>query len=429
MDLVATADEAALDLGAAMDAADEAAADLTLVEAGFFVANQGTGAGQLQNDGMYVITIVIGNDGANPNPADVTDDVLFTEIDAEGNAVLRSAADILADIVIAQGIAAVAKQSFNPDLALDEDAIQALLDGLVFVDQLLEAANADLAAQAAVTDAQDALAEAINAVYNAQDLDGYDHDGNPNTINVVYDADFAHLVTQQGQADVIEIANNVVTLTFGGTTGDVNLTTGVSDAANGSAIDLHVTNLAAVEAAETALSDFEDLVSAWEASADLLAQMTVLQGLVTAAGLAVDAALVAIEEDVLIEADGIVNNPALENTLVLGASVVAPINDFGDAGRDFILFDADDDYVGDYTFTILEEGVDPSAVQVGDASVLEVFLQDNGNGGVNVWIETAANAVVALQPNFILTNGTGVTVADLFIDDANSILAAGDYVI
>jgi hypothetical protein len=274
----------------------------------------------------------------------------------------------------------------------------------VELDNLLVVLNDVEAAELAATAAGTVLDAAVNAVIDAQDP--------TNTIDW----------------------SNLTGITLG------EIVYGVAD------ITAYATAVGALDDAETALSDFNDAVTAWEATNALADELAALQATGTELGLAVTAAEEAIENAVD-DADApglgidIIPAPAFDaaagfasvdelyvfdaadggdNAATLATvetNYIAAVN-FGADGTDRIYFGEDV-----YTFVTLDEDIDFTE-SLGSASALEIFAFEDVTG-VTLYVENVAAAGNGTTDiDFTEVTFAGLTLADMSFSSTTNILVS-----
>lgn len=264
------------------------------------------------------------------------------------------------------------------------------------LDALIEALNAQVVADAAATEADTDLLDAVNAVLVAQ---------REQAVNQV--------TLNNGEIDYSLAQNNV--------------------------LDTYADAVRALTAADEALTEFNDAVTAWEATDALADQLAALTATGAELADAQTAARDAITDTLADGGLGINIVQAAGGTVSFdGAGAVNELYVFssGDAqagtirvGADFGVGATDRIYFGEdaYTLVTLDEDIDVTE-SLGSAAALEIFaFEDEAAGTVTLYVEgvaTAGNGTTAADITAVAL--TGVSLADFSFSSMTNILVASD---
>ena len=384
--LIDTVNARATALESAMDSSDAADAELALSTAAFVGVNAGSNPDtnitdvptvadevQITNDYNIVVGVDAGTDTAG---AAVFEAVALTEVDASGNIVVRSAAEILADLTTAVGGGGTIDASLDT-VAEVQTYITNFTSQAGFAD-LLADLNAAADAQSAEDDAADALATALNAAYNAQDVDASGNAG----------VDYAFTAAQLDTDGVVSSSldadgNNVVTIDYNGSA-DFGGTEIAELQTYGSA-------LAVVASAQAELDTFNEAVTDWQSTESLVDQLAALnEELADLNQAATNAALQITNDETqdpagldvdLFEGTGAIGFNAGDDVYLFEevTSDAAIISNFGVDGDDSIYFGA-----GYKLVALGDNDINDNVGNVGD---LEIFWEETAGGDLVLYVE------------------------------------------
>lgn len=384
--LIDTVNARATALESAMDSSDAADAELALSTAAFVGVNAGSNPDtnitdvptvadevQITNDYNIVVGVDAGTDTAG---AAVFEAVALTEVDASGNIVVRSAAEILADLTTAVGGGGTIDASLDT-VAEVQTYITNFTSQAGFAD-LLADLNAAADAQSAEDDAADALATALNAAYNAQDVDASGNAG----------VDYAFTAAQLDTNGVVSSSldadgNNVVTIDYNGSA-DFGGTEIAELQTYGSA-------LAVVASAQAELDTFNEAVTDWQSTESLVDQLAALnEELADLNQAATNAALQITNDETqdpagldvdLFEGTGAIGFNAGDDVYLFEevTSDAAIISNFGVDGDDSIYFGA-----GYKLVALGDNDINDNVGNVGD---LEIFWEETAGGDLVLYVE------------------------------------------
>lgn len=357
-DLVAAAQVRADALDAALDAQDvqDAETDEAYAAAGAVATTTNTNNNDpvaFQDDTQSVVGVVEATDGNST--------VDITTVSASGqvsfsSAVSLNAAGTIYTIDLGGGDSTTVTRSY--------------------LDAVLAAAQADVDAFEAVESAQDSLADAVLNVVEAQD-DNFSGTG----------VDYAELVADG--AITVDLATNAVTLDYAEVENSADAPANTTAT---TALNTYASDVAALDAAEQALTDFNEAVADWQETDQLVDQLESLNEELTELGNAENRAELQITNDEngtpaglntgLFEGTGTVTFGAGDDVYLFAedtSGTPTDIENFGVAGEDSIYFGAG--------YKLVALGDDDINDNVGSVSDLEIFWQETAGGDLVLYVE------------------------------------------
>ncbi|NWO11378.1 hypothetical protein HLV40_13335 [Chromohalobacter salexigens] len=284
-----------------------------------------------------------------------------------------------------------------------------------YLDSVLDAAQADVDAAADVTSAENALASSMVDVLEAQDSE---FDGSA--------ADYASLVSDGAITPTNDAAaEDSVALDYASATdnGGGATATGAAD------VDTYAGNLATLAEKQSDKADFEEALTDWQGTEDLVDQLASLNSDLSDLNDAVTDALASIENDEDADPAGLgisllegADNFTTEDDVYLFAESAGDqtgpgLSGFGDSGEDQIYFGEG--------FSLVALGDDAIEDNVGDINAQEIFWEQEGSN-VNLYVEAETfGGNSAGEADVTKVTLTGVDGADINDNLGNGFLTAG----